>query len=49
MAKESDQTIVRVPSELIQKVRVLAQKKQSTIPRQIEYLLRKALENESRK
>lgn len=40
------QTIIRVPSELIQKVRILADKKQSTVPRQLEYLLRKALEEE---
>lgn len=47
MAKHQDQTIVRIPSKIIQKVRILAENKQSTVPRQVEYLLRKALEKEN--
>jgi hypothetical protein len=40
-------TLVRIPTDLIQQIQQLAEKKQSTVPRQVEYLLRKALENES--
>lgn len=39
-------TLVRIPTELIQQIQQLADKKQSTVPRQVEYLIRKALENE---
>jgi len=47
MDKEKDQTMVRIPSELIQRVRILANREKRTVPRQVEYLLRKALEEEN--
>ena len=38
--------MIRVPIDLIQQIQQLAEKKQSTVPKQVEYLLRKTLEKE---
>ncbi len=46
MAKETDQTTVRIPKALALKVRALAIKKQSTVSRQAVYLIEKALGSE---
>jgi hypothetical protein len=39
--------MIRIPTNLIQQVQLVAEKEQRTVPRQVEYLLRKALENET--
>lgn len=37
--------MIRVPTDLIQQIQLVADSKQRSVPKQVEYLLRKALEN----
>ncbi len=44
---EAKEKPIRIPAKLIDRVRLLADKKQSTVPKQVVYLLEKALESEN--